>query len=83
MLPWICAKWLRNICKSGTKMIVASILTARRWGSMTPLRQFKGVPKDVIRKAESKQFVSTFDKVINLSLKRNLQPWYRYFDLVS
>lgn len=25
---------------------------------MTPLRQFKGVPADVIRKAEGKQFVS-------------------------
>jgi len=29
-----------------------------RWGSMTPLRQFKGVPADVVRKAEGKQFVS-------------------------
>lgn len=26
---------------------------------MTPLRQFRGVPADVIRKAEGKQFVST------------------------
>jgi hypothetical protein len=25
---------------------------------MTPLRQFRGVPADVIRKAEGKQFVS-------------------------
>lgn len=25
---------------------------------MTPLRQFKGVPQDVVRKAEGKQFVS-------------------------
>ena len=25
---------------------------------MTPLRQFKGVPADVVRKAEGKQFVS-------------------------
>ena len=24
---------------------------------MTPLRQFKGVPQDIIRKAEGKQFV--------------------------
>ena len=29
-----------------------------RWGSMAPLRQFKGVPTEVIRKAEGKQFVS-------------------------
>ncbi|KAG6377557.1 hypothetical protein JVT61DRAFT_15372 [Boletus reticuloceps] len=29
---------------------------ARWWGSMTPLRQFKGVPQEVIRKAEGKQF---------------------------
>ncbi|CCL98051.1 uncharacterized protein FIBRA_00045 [Fibroporia radiculosa] len=27
-----------------------------RWGSMTPLRQFKGVPAEIIRKAEGKQF---------------------------
>ena len=25
---------------------------------MTPLRQFKGVPSEIIRKAEGKQFVS-------------------------
>lgn len=25
---------------------------------MTPLRQFKGVPPDIIRRAEAKQFVS-------------------------
>jgi hypothetical protein len=31
---------------------------------MTPLRQFKGVPSEVIRKAEGKQFVSyTFPRV--------------------
>ncbi|KAH0839471.1 P-loop containing nucleoside triphosphate hydrolase protein [Lanmaoa asiatica] len=29
---------------------------ARWWGSLTPLRQFKGVPQEVIRKAEGKQF---------------------------
>ncbi|KAF8328166.1 Sec63-domain-containing protein [Cantharellus anzutake] len=28
----------------------------KMWGSMTPLRQFHGVPWDVIRKAEGKQF---------------------------
>lgn len=27
------------------------------WGSMTPLRQFPRVPQDIVRKAESKQFV--------------------------
>ena len=26
---------------------------------MTPLRQFKGVPPEIIRKAEGKQFVSS------------------------
>jgi pre-mRNA-splicing helicase BRR2 len=29
-----------------------------RWSSMTALRQFKGVPSEIIRKAEGKQFVS-------------------------
>lgn len=28
---------------------------------MTPLRQFRGVPADVIRKAEGKQFVCVTD----------------------
>lgn len=27
---------------------------------MTPLRQFKGIPRDIVRKAESKQFVCLF-----------------------
>ena len=27
---------------------------------MTPLRQFKGVPAEIIRKAEAKQFVSQY-----------------------
>jgi hypothetical protein len=30
----------------------------RMWSSMTPLRQFRGVPGDVLRRAEAKQFVS-------------------------
>ena len=34
---------------------------------MTPLRQFKGVPNEIIRKAEGKQFVSTvvFSKLLS------------------
>ena len=32
----------------------------RMWRSMTPLRQFKGVPSEVLRKAEGKQFVRSF-----------------------
>jgi hypothetical protein len=39
------------------------MLTRYRWGSMTPLRQFKGVPQEVIRKAEAKQFVSASSTV--------------------
>lgn len=36
---------------------------------MTPLRQFRGVPQEVIRKAEGKQFVSfSFNKIILLPL---------------
>lgn len=41
------AKAALDICKMVEK---------RMWGSMTPLRQFKGVPAEVIRKAEGKQF---------------------------
>ncbi|KAG7088489.1 hypothetical protein E1B28_012477 [Marasmius oreades] len=41
------AKAALDLCKMVEK---------RMWGSMTPLRQFKGVPPEVIRKAEGKQF---------------------------
>ncbi|KXN81141.1 hypothetical protein AN958_06040, partial [Leucoagaricus sp. SymC.cos] len=41
------AKAALNLCKMVEK---------RMWGSMTPLRQFKGVPAEIIRKAEGKQF---------------------------
>ncbi|EDR01243.1 uncharacterized protein LACBIDRAFT_240054 [Laccaria bicolor S238N-H82] len=41
------AKAALDLCKMVEK---------RMWGSMTPLRQFKGVPAEVIRKAEGKQF---------------------------
>ena len=43
------AKACLDLCKMVEK---------RMWGSMTPLRQFKGVPNEVVRKAEGKQFVS-------------------------
>ncbi|KAJ3846706.1 Sec63 Brl domain-containing protein [Lentinula lateritia] len=35
---------------------LCKMVEKRMWGSMTPLRQFKGVPQEVIRKAEGKQF---------------------------
>ncbi|KAF5318824.1 hypothetical protein D9619_010989 [Psilocybe cf. subviscida] len=41
------AKAALDLCKMVEK---------RMWGSMTPLRQFKGVPTEVVRKAEGKQF---------------------------
>ncbi|KAG6836219.1 hypothetical protein H0H93_010136 [Arthromyces matolae] len=41
------AKAALDLCKMVEK---------RMWGSMTPLRQFKGVPPDVVHKAEGKQF---------------------------
>ncbi|KAJ7343359.1 putative RNA helicase [Mycena albidolilacea] len=41
------AKAALDLCKMVEK---------RMWGSMTPLRQFKGVQSDIIRKAEGKQF---------------------------
>ncbi|KAG6830759.1 hypothetical protein H0H92_014840 [Tricholoma furcatifolium] len=40
------AKAALDLCKMVQKCM---------WGSMTPLRQFKGVPADVMRKAEGKQ----------------------------
>ncbi|TFY80397.1 hypothetical protein EWM64_g3621 [Hericium alpestre] len=35
---------------------MCKMVERRMWGSMTPLRQFKGVPPEIIRKAEGKQF---------------------------
>ncbi|KDQ16775.1 hypothetical protein BOTBODRAFT_106485 [Botryobasidium botryosum FD-172 SS1] len=35
---------------------LCKMVEKRMWGSMTPLRQFRGVPPDVVRKAEGKQF---------------------------
>ncbi|KAI0258389.1 Sec63-domain-containing protein [Gloeopeniophorella convolvens] len=35
---------------------MCKMIEKRMWASMTPLRQFKGVPAEVIRKAEGKQF---------------------------
>ena len=50
---------------------------------MTPLRQFKGVPPEIIRKAEGKQFVGFWVTLCwNMALISPFQPWYRYFDLV-
>lgn len=47
---------------------MCKMVEKRMWGSMTPLRQFKGVPSEVIRKAEGKQFVSVLDRCIWESL---------------
>ncbi|KIL54675.1 hypothetical protein M378DRAFT_18671 [Amanita muscaria Koide BX008] len=41
------AKAVLDMCKEVDK---------RMWRSMVPLRQFKGVPAEVIRKAEGKQY---------------------------
>ncbi|EPQ53751.1 Sec63-domain-containing protein [Gloeophyllum trabeum ATCC 11539] len=35
---------------------MCKMVERRMWGSMTPLRQFKRVPPEIIRKAEGKQF---------------------------
>ncbi|CAL1708451.1 unnamed protein product [Somion occarium] len=35
---------------------MCKMVEKKMWGAMTPLRQFRGVPGDLIRKAESKQF---------------------------
>ncbi|KAF7797360.1 hypothetical protein EIP86_008555 [Pleurotus ostreatoroseus] len=35
---------------------LSKMIERRMWGSMTPLRQFKGLQRDIVRKAESKQF---------------------------
>ena len=47
---------------------MCKMVERRMWGSMTPLRQFKGVPNEVVRKAEGKQFVSTCSPRMRLLL---------------
>lgn len=47
-----------NVSLAPVSYLHLSLIKGSRWGSMTPLRQFRGVPADVIRKAEGKQFVS-------------------------
>jgi hypothetical protein len=79
-----CARWSRKGCSSLylRDLYIAFTFLLARWASMTPLRQFKGVPAEVTRKAEGKQFVS-YDLVCwNISWCPQ-QPWARYFDLVS
>ncbi len=51
----ICLKrgWATLTDKS---LALCKMVTRRMWGSQTPLRQFKGVPPEVVRKAEGKQF---------------------------
>jgi len=48
---WYLAKAALDLCKMVEK---------RMWGSMTPLRQFKGMPNEVVQKAEGKQFINCF-----------------------
>ena len=50
---------------------------------MTPLRQFKGVPAEVVRKAEGKEFLSHVASLHMMMFQLDFQPWYRYFDLVN
>ena len=87
------AKAALNLCKMVEKRMsvpfifvtwhIAFTFLLPRWASMTPLRQFKGVPPDVIRKSEGKQFVSDDLVCWNInSFRRPQQPWPRYFDLV-
>ena len=51
---------LRDLLEAPAKasLDMCKMVERRMWGSMTPLRQFKGVPNEIIRKAEGKQFVS-------------------------
>ena len=80
-----CARLSRKGCSSLLPSWLAhcTYILLPRWASMTPLRQFKGVPAEVTRKAEGKQFVSDDLACWNISwCHRPQQPWSRYFDLV-
>jgi pre-mRNA-splicing helicase BRR2 len=37
-------------------LMLCQMVEKRMWSTMTPLRQFKGVPLDVVRRAERKEF---------------------------
>lgn len=37
-------------------LALCQMVEKRMWGSMTPLRQFKGIPMDIVRRLERKEF---------------------------
>ncbi|PWN30839.1 putative ATP dependent RNA helicase [Jaminaea rosea] len=41
---------------SHTALDLCKMVESRQWGSMTPLRQFKGVPADLVRRLERKEY---------------------------
>lgn len=41
---------------SRTALDLCKMVESRQWGSMTPLRQFKGVPADLVRRLERKEY---------------------------
>lgn len=41
---------------SHTALDLCKMVESRQWGSMTPLRQFKGVPADLVRRVERKEY---------------------------
>ncbi|KIL54501.1 hypothetical protein M378DRAFT_1055664, partial [Amanita muscaria Koide BX008] len=55
-------RYLRNMLEARMAVPAKAVLDMckevdkRMWRSMVPLRQFKGVPAEVIRKAEGKQY---------------------------
>lgn len=53
----LCKMVDKRLCVLSILLLVTAHISCR-WASNTPLRQFRGVPADVIRKAEGKQFVS-------------------------
>ncbi|CAO1626159.1 unnamed protein product [Parajaminaea phylloscopi] len=41
---------------SHTALDLCKMVESRQWGSMTPMRQFKGVPPDLVRRLERKEY---------------------------
>jgi len=47
-------------------LALSKMIEKRMWNCMTPLRQFKGLPEDMLRRIEKKEGI-TWDHLYNMS----------------
>jgi pre-mRNA-splicing helicase BRR2 len=47
-------------------LAMSKMVEKRMWGCMTPLRQFQGLPEEILKRIEKKEGV-TWDHIYNMS----------------